>query len=71
MTSVLYESPRRVADLLKLLQTHLKGDRLITIARELTKKFETIRTDTLEAIAAWYQGDLEQHRGRIRHPDCR
>ena len=39
-TMVLYESPHRLLKTLADLQTHLGGDRRITVARELTKRYE-------------------------------
>lgn len=49
-TLIIYESPMRISDTLKVLFDVL-GNRKIAIARELTKTFETwIRTTLLEAI---------------------
>lgn len=39
-TMVLYESPHRLLKTLADLQTHLGGERRVTIARELTKRYE-------------------------------
>ncbi|MDV3351581.1 16S rRNA (cytidine(1402)-2'-O)-methyltransferase [Leptolyngbyaceae cyanobacterium CCMR0082] len=39
-TMVLYESPHRLIKTLADLQTHLGGERRVTIARELTKRYE-------------------------------
>lgn len=41
----------------------LGANRLAAVGRELTKRFETIRRDRLEALAAWVQGDPDQQRG--------
>jgi len=49
-TLLLYESPYRIKDTLKMLHSHL-GDRQISVARELTKKFEEyIRGNAAELI---------------------
>jgi 16S rRNA (cytidine1402-2'-O)-methyltransferase len=49
-TLIIYESPMRIENTLKLLETSL-GNRKIAIARELTKTFETwIRTTIREAL---------------------
>lgn len=51
-TTVLYESPHRLQSTLADLATHCGGDRSITLARELTKRFETFWRGSLsEAIA--------------------
>lgn len=60
---VLFESPRRIgealADALQML-----GDRPAAIGRELTKKFEEVRRDTLAALAQHYQ-KVEPPKGEI------
>lgn len=45
-TIILYESPHRITKTLSLLLEHL-GNRNITLARELTKKFETLIHSTI------------------------
>ncbi|TFJ93014.1 16S rRNA (cytidine(1402)-2'-O)-methyltransferase [Lentibacillus salicampi] len=51
-TLLLYESPYRVTDTLKMLQAHL-GNREIVIARELTKKFEEYIRGTVVELIDW------------------
>lgn len=51
-TLLLYESPFRVKDTLKMLQNHL-GNRRVTVARELTKKFEEYVRGTAEELMTW------------------
>lgn len=51
-TLLLYESPYRVKDTLKMLRAHL-GNRQISVARELTKKFEEYVRGTVEELIAW------------------
>ncbi|ONI43528.1 16S rRNA (cytidine(1402)-2'-O)-methyltransferase [Candidatus Epulonipiscioides gigas] len=46
-TIILYEAPHRLEKTLKLLLEHL-GNRNITLAKELTKKFETLLHTTIE-----------------------
>jgi 16S rRNA (cytidine1402-2'-O)-methyltransferase len=48
-TIIIYESPQRVLKTLADLKEHL-GNRRVSIARELTKKFEQIYRGTLEEI---------------------
>ena len=47
-TMGLYESPHRLLKTLADLQTHLGGDRQITVARELTKRYEEFWRGTVE-----------------------
>lgn len=39
--------------------------RIVTIARELTKLFETIKTAPLEEISIWLQSDSNQQKGEF------
>jgi len=50
-TIVLYESPHRVHRTLRDLFTHL-GDREVSVARELTKKYEDVIRGRLSALSA-------------------
>lgn len=50
---VMFESPRRLAESLAD-AARMLGDRPAAVARELTKKFEEVRRDTLAALAAHY-----------------
>ena len=52
-TIILYEAPHRLVKTLKLLLERL-GTRRITVCRELTKKYETAFTTTLEEAALYY-----------------
>lgn len=51
-TVILYESPYRVKDTLASIQTEL-GNRQITIARELTKRFEEYVRGSVEEVLEW------------------
>lgn len=53
-TLVFYEAPHRLKDTLKDLQLVL-GNRKITLARELTKKFEEFLRGTIEEAITWTQ----------------
>ncbi|MHA1559968.1 MAG: 16S rRNA (cytidine(1402)-2'-O)-methyltransferase [Alphaproteobacteria bacterium] len=50
-TLIFYEAPRRVAATLADMAATLGRDRQATVARELTKLFETFRRGTLDALA--------------------
>jgi 16S rRNA (cytidine1402-2'-O)-methyltransferase len=53
---VFYESPRRLADSLAAMAGVLGAARSAAVCRELTKRFEEVRRDTLGALAAHYAG---------------
>lgn len=52
--TIFYESPHRIADTLKIIQSStISQERQIVIGRELTKKFETIDHLTVGDISSW------------------
>jgi 16S rRNA (cytidine1402-2'-O)-methyltransferase len=55
-TLIWYEAPHRVAETLSDL-AFVFGDRPAAVARELTKRFEEVRRDSLPALAAHYAGN--------------
>ena len=62
-TLVFYESPHRLLETLKSM-LHVFGlARRVTLARELTKTFETIRQDTIANIVSWVEANPEQQKG--------
>lgn len=56
VTFVMYESPYRLVKCLDQLIEHCGADRQACVARELTKMFEEVRTDTLAELKAYYSG---------------
>lgn len=64
-TMVFYDAPRRAIDTVKDIVTTLGGERYIVIARELTKTFETIHSDTAENLQAWLEQDPNQLKGEM------
>ncbi|WP_420819257.1 16S rRNA (cytidine(1402)-2'-O)-methyltransferase [Pacificoceanicola onchidii] len=54
-TLVFYESPKRLAAMLKAASEVMGPDRPATVCRELTKKFEEVRRGTLSELAAFYE----------------
>ncbi len=62
-TLVFFESPRRVVECLVDLAAVL-GPRQAAVARELTKKFETVRREDLPTLAADF-GAMETPKGEI------
>lgn len=64
-TLVFYESPHRVLDSLNDMAEVLGVEREITLARELTKTFETFISGTLKEVIAVLEGDANQRRGEF------
>lgn len=54
VTSILYESPFRLLKALKQLAEHCGLDRQACVAREISKVYEEIKTDTLENLHTYY-----------------
>ena len=57
---VFYEAPHRIVDMLRDLAAALDPERRIVVARELTKRFETIVSLTAGELPAW----LDDHEPR-------
>jgi 16S rRNA (cytidine1402-2'-O)-methyltransferase len=55
-TLVFYESPKRLGAMLRDAATALGAERQAAMCRELTKKFEEVKRDTLENLADAYAG---------------
>lgn len=49
-TMIFYESPHRIIKLLKELNEHFGEDRMVAVARELTKKFEEVVRGTAKQV---------------------
>jgi 16S rRNA (cytidine1402-2'-O)-methyltransferase len=68
---VFYEAPHRIEETVADLAAVLDSSRLLTLARELTKRFEAIVTLPLADAAAWLAADPNNVRGEfvvIVHP---
>ncbi|MHB1085723.1 MAG: 16S rRNA (cytidine(1402)-2'-O)-methyltransferase [Thiobacillus sp.] len=68
---VFYEAPHRIEETLAEMAAVLDGARAVTLARELTKRFETIVTLPLRDAPAWLAADPNNVRGEfvvIVHP---
>lgn len=64
-TLIFYESCHRiVASILDMLEV-FGEDREVVIARELTKKFETVKAGNLEILSKWLQADENQQKGEF------
>jgi 16S rRNA (cytidine1402-2'-O)-methyltransferase len=64
-TLVFYEAPHRVLETLKDMLVVFGGERLVVVARELTKMFETVRSGPLPELIAWMEADPNQTRGEF------
>ncbi len=64
-TMVFYDAPRRAIDTVKDIVEVLGADRQIVIARELTKTFETIRSDSAAGFVTWLSEDANQLKGEM------
>ncbi len=63
-TLVFYEAPHRVLDSVADLAS-IFGNRTLTLARELTKTFETIHSCKLPDASAWLEDDANRQRGEF------
>ena len=64
-TLVLYESPKRIVELLRGVEEVMGGDRQVVLAKELTKAFETVRGGTAGELVAWLEEDEHRQRGEF------
>jgi len=64
-TLVFYDAPRRAIDTVKDIVEVLGGDRYVVIARELTKTFETVHSDSADNLLAWLEQDPNQLKGEM------
>lgn len=63
-TVVLFEAPHRVQTLAAELAAAMPG-RAVTLARELTKQFETVVTQPAAALPAWLAADTNRLKGEF------
>jgi 16S rRNA (cytidine1402-2'-O)-methyltransferase len=64
-TLIFYEAPHRVLDLLEDLVTVFGAERTVVVARELTKRFETIHSGAASEVLQWAKADSNQQRGEF------
>lgn len=64
-TLIFYESSHRIVASVADFGQALGGDRQLCIARELTKKFETIHSAPIAEALEWLQSDSDQQRGEF------
>lgn len=64
-TLIIYESPHRIVDSLADLVAVFGDDRTLTVARELTKRFETLLYGPAAQVLARVKADSNQQRGEF------
>ena len=64
-TLVFYEAPHRVVESVVDMAAILGAERRLTVARELTKTFETFHRCALGEAETWLQSDPNQQRGEF------
>ncbi len=64
-TLIFYEAPHRIMECLQDMAEVFGGEREVTIARELTKHYETVRAGTFTALIAWMSRHDEQRLGEF------
>ncbi|TAL88531.1 MAG: 16S rRNA (cytidine(1402)-2'-O)-methyltransferase [Candidimonas sp.] len=62
---VMFESPHRLDAAIRDLVKVCGPDRLLTVARELTKRFEQVVTQPLGEVAAWLAQDAHRSQGEF------
>jgi 16S rRNA (cytidine1402-2'-O)-methyltransferase len=62
---VFYEAPHRIVESVADLRAALGGERRVVLARELTKRFETIHDGTLAGTEAWLAVKATRRKGEF------
>lgn len=64
-TLIFYESTHRIEESLADMAEVFGPERYVVIAREITKRFETVYGDTLAKLIAWVEADSNQCKGEF------
>jgi len=64
-TMVFYDAPRRAIDTIKDVAEVFGDERQVVIARELTKTFETVTSDSAGNLVSWLEQDSNQLKGEM------
>lgn len=64
-TTVFYESPHRILKTLESLKKHLGNERIIVLARELTKIYEEMVTGTAQELLLYFEKNKDKVRGEF------
>lgn len=64
-TVIFYESPHRIVATIDDMLEIFGADRRAVLARELTKTYETVHSDSLQNFPEWLAADTNQQRGEM------
>ena len=64
-TLVFYESPKRVVDCLQDIVQVMGASRMVAVAKEITKTFETVFCAGAQEVLEWLQADEQHQRGEF------
>ena len=64
-TLIFYETPHRIVESLSDMTETIGNEREAVVARELTKKFETIKRAPLAELSTWVKEDKNQQKGEF------
>ena len=64
-TLVFYESPKRILSTLEDVVTVMGADRMVSVVKEITKSFETVKTLSAAEALSWLQEDQHHTRGEF------
>ncbi len=64
-THVFYEAPHRIVEMVTDLAALFPPDRELVLARELTKRFESVQRMRLDAAPSWLAADADRQRGEF------
>ena len=64
-TLVFYEAPHRIRDMVADLVAVMPPERSVVLARELTKRFESVHRCTLAEAPGWLDADTDHQRGEF------
>lgn len=64
-THIFYEAPHRIVEMLEDMAMIFPEDRILTLTRELTKRFETVKRARIGEILAWVKADRDQQKGEF------
>ncbi len=62
-TLIFYEAPHRLLESLRDISSVMGADRVVVLARELTKLYETVVRKPAAELAEWVAADADQQRG--------
>ncbi|MEE2729228.1 MAG: 16S rRNA (cytidine(1402)-2'-O)-methyltransferase [Pseudomonadota bacterium] len=64
-TLVFYESPKRIQSCIEDVVSVMGGERMVAVAKEITKSFETVKTASAAEVLSWLAEDQHHTRGEF------